>query len=894
MTGHQHEQRHAAALFEREREIAAAERAVDSFCGHAAAGDAPLGGLLLYSGEAGLGKTALLTEVRRIAMERGHCTVLSARGSESVRSVPFHVVRQLLQPAIAPMSAAARKDLFGAWYDIAGPALGVAPPGEGQPDPQGVRDGIDWVITRLARNTAPLVLVIDDAHWADGESLAWLTSFAVRLPELPLLVVLSYRPDELPEHDPAFADLVGGRDARPVVLRELTPAAVADLVRATLGDRADAPFCREVWAVTGGNPYETVELIAKARDRAIEPVEDSAALLRELGAEARGNGLVARLAGLGTEVTRFAYAAAVLGTEISPQLAANLAAVSPATAAECADRLREARILTGSSDLEFVHPLIATAIYQAIPAATRTAMHGQAAWAVSQAGHGPAAASRHLLEVHPEDDPHLVRQLRAAAREHLAVGAPHAARRCLERALAEPPPDEERAALLYELGCSTLLTAPHTTIGHLREALALPDLPEELRVDAAYRLSQAYGHNSQLPEAAEVVAVQAARTPNGPGLMRLQVAHCLWKSMRADDADSFGRTQRIADVADRLDGGCDAERALLALRAFEGMLRGEDALRVTEVNDRALVDGRLAPGMGWTNTEWGFEIPSIICLTFAYTDRLDHAEELSSEAVRAFEISGWSGAHLAFAHDLAGLVRRRRGSLAEAETFLREGLRLAGRLGPGLPVQWDGTCLLIDTLLARGHVAEAQAVAEANSFRAPYSPAVVMPDAACLAGRLLLARGRRAEAVTELEAAGRKLAERGRNNTLWAPWALDLADALADDDPERARTLSAQAVQHAARFGTDTAIGEALRRASALAEDGRALSMLESAVGHLRRSPSRYEYAAALVDHGAALRRDGQCGRAADRLREGLGLAEECGADGVAKKAREELAAVGL
>ncbi|KOG80444.1 hypothetical protein ADK38_39160, partial [Streptomyces varsoviensis] len=137
----------------------------------------------------------------------------------------------------------------------------------------------------------------------------------------------------------------------------------------------------------------------------------------------------------------------------------------------------------------------------------------------------------------------------------------------------------------------------------------------------------------------------------------------------------------------------------------------------------------------------------------------------------------------------------------------------------------------------------------------------------------------------------RKLAERGRNNTLWAPWALDLADALADDDPERARTLSAQAVQHAARFGTDTAIGEALRRASALAEGGRALSMLESAVGHLRRSPSRYEYAAALVDHG---RRGGQGGRAADRLREGLGLAEECGADGVAKKAREELAAVGL
>ncbi len=347
-------------------------------------------------------------------------------------------------------------------------------------------------------------------------------------------------------------------------------------------------------------------------------------------------------------------------------------------------------------------------------------------------------------------------------------------------------------------------------------------------------------------------------------------------------------------MVDRLEGADDAERALLALRAFDGMIRGENALRVSEIIDRALVDGRLTPGMGWTNTEWGFEIPCVICLTLAYTDRLDDVADLSDEAVRAFEISGWSGAHLAYAHDIVGLVHRRRGQLELAETFLREGLRLAGRHGPGMPVRWNGTCLLIDTLLARGHVAEAQAVAEANSFRAPYSPAIVMPDAACLAGRLLLARGHREEAVAELEAAGRRLAERGRNNTLWAPWALDLADALAEEDPERARDLSTQAVQHAARFGTDTAMGEALRRASALAEKSRALPMLERAVGHLRRSPSRFEYAAALVDHGTALRLDGQCGRACDQLRQGLDLAEECGADGVAKKAREELAAVGL
>ena len=103
-------------------------------------------------------------------------------------------------------------------------------------------------------------------------------------------------------------------------------------------------------------------------------------------------------------------------------------------------------------------------------------MHGQAAWVVARVGRGAAAASRHLLEVHPDDDPELVEQLREAAAEHLAVGAPDAARRCLERALPEPPLPEIHARVLYELGCATLLTSPVTTIGHLREALHTPGL----------------------------------------------------------------------------------------------------------------------------------------------------------------------------------------------------------------------------------------------------------------------------------------------------------------------------------------------------------------------------------------------------------------------------------
>ncbi|RLU80444.1 hypothetical protein CTZ27_35040 [Streptomyces griseocarneus] len=892
MSGPQREQNASAALFERELELKTARQAVHRLCGHVAEGRTRLGGLLLYSGEAGLGKTALLTEIRRHATESCQCTVLFARGSESARSVPFHVIRQLIQPMLAGLSPADRQDLLGDWHGIVGPALGIIPPA-GQQDPQGVRDGLDWLVTQLATTKGSVVLVIDDAHWADAESLSWLTDFAVRLRETPMLAVVAYRPGELPDHTPKFRDLVNGRTSRPVELRKLTPDAVSQLVHDAYGDEADDPFCREVWAVTGGNPFEAVELIAKSQDRDLKPIEEFAVQLRGLGSETRGSGLVAAVEQLGAPVLRFAYAAAVLGTEISPSLAANLAAMGPAQAEECADKLRKARILSGSTDLEFVHPLIGTAFYRAIPAATRTAMHGQAAWAVTEAGQGAAAASRHLLEVHPDDDAELVGQLREAAREHLAVGAPDAARRCLERALREPPPEEDRASVLYELGCATLLTSPPTTINHLKAALALPDLSDEMRVNATYRLSQAYAHSNQPREAAEVLLREAARTPAGPGRMRLQAAYYLWQGTQVDEDDSLGRSQRISELADHLPGRDNAERALLTLRAFDALIRGEDAVRIIELVDRILVDGHLPKGLNWTNTEWGFELPCILGVVYAYTDRLDQAEELFDEAVSDFEVSGWRGAHLAFANHFLGMVHRRRGELDHAEQLVRKSLKLAKRLGPNLAIQWDSICSLIDILLARGDTQAAWAVAEENGFRAPYSPAVIFPDAACMAGRLLLAVGRTKEAIAEFETAGRKLEERGRNNTLWAPWALDLAVAVAPDDPERAKALADRAVRNAARFGTDTAVGEALRLAARVeADPEEAERKLGRAVTQLRRSPCAYEFAAALVDHGTALRALGRTAEAGERFREGLAQAEKCCADGLVEQARTELAAL--
>ncbi|WP_369231611.1 AAA family ATPase [Streptomyces sp. R21] len=876
-----------ASLWERDAELAGVERAVEALRADATTS----GSLLVFSGEAGIGKTALLAEVRRIA-EAGGCTVWSARGGETVTSVPFNVIRQLLQPALLSLLPEEAREYLGDWYEIAGPALGVTDPGERTADPQGVCDGLVAAVRRLAKREWPLVLVIDDAHWADQETLHWLAAFAERLDDLPVLVVVARRPGEVTGERARHLEAVAAATRRVATLSALTPDAAAGLTRATVGEHADAPFCREVWAVTGGNPYETVELLAKVQDSELEPAESSAAELRALNRSARGRGLVARLEGLGIDATRFAWAAAILGTEISLDLAAQLAGMPHDEAVRCAELLGAARILTAApesagglgadGDLEFVHPLIATAVYRSIPDALRTAMHGQAAWAVTESGRGAAAAARHLLEVHPDDDPELVEQMREAAREHLAVGAPDAARRCLERALAEPPLPEVHARVLYELGCATLLTAPATTIGHLRAALDRPGLEGDLRVDAVFRLSQALLHNDQLDEAVRTVDAEAARLAPGSARMRLQAVHYMWEGIHAGEEHSPDRSRSLAELVRTCTGRDNSERALLILRGFDAMTRGESAEEVVELCDRALVNGRLAPGLGWTDTEWGIELLMMLGSSYAYTDRLERAESLFSEALRAYTTAGWSGGHLALAHAFLGLAYRRQGRLKDAEAILRDSLRLAERVGRGLPLYWSATCGLVDTLLARGHVDEAAEIAERYGFAPPYPSTIVLPDTRSVRGRLLLAIGRTKEGINELEAAEKAAGARGHHNTVMAPWAVDLARALAKEDPPRAAALAKDARRQAERFGTDTAIGEALRCAAALETGQRAIQLARQAVVYLEASPCQYEHAAARVEYGIAA-------RSVSDLNKGLALARSCGADGLAVKAQQVL-----
>ncbi|WP_328498262.1 LuxR C-terminal-related transcriptional regulator [Streptomyces sp. NBC_00414] len=302
----------------------------------------------------------------------------------------------------------------------------------------------------------------------------------------------------------------------------------------------------------------------------------------------------------------------------------------------------------------------------------------------------------------------------------------------------------------------------------------------------------------------------------------------------------------------------------------------------------------LAGGFGWAEADRGFEVPVLVALTFMYADRPGRTEELFAAGIADFERQGWHGAHLSFGYTLLAYVRFRRGRLAEAEDFVRAGLRLAERVGPGTPAHWYAVGILVEILLARGRLTEATQTAEDYAFEQPFPAAVVFPDSQTVHGELLLARGLAKDAAAELAAAGRRLDPRGMRNPAWCPWQLHLARAESHDSPERAVATAADAVRRARLYGAPSAVGQALRAAADVSSGSARVKLLEESVDHLERSPAAYELACALVALGAELRRGSRPGEAAEHLYRGLDAAVQCGADGLAEAARDELEAAGL
>ena len=595
----------------------------------------------LVAGEAGIGKTRLLAEFAHAVHGRG-ALVLYGRCEEEP-TVPYQPFVEALEP-------------FVDWETLAA-GLGSARggrPGAPDADPAGDRarqfDAVAEWLEELAQ-IRPLVLVLDDLHWAEPATLLLLRRLATRPQRSALLLVGTARDTEVGAAHAVTATIAEIRRDRPVVriaLQGLDATAVAAVVEEVTGTRPDRAAARALRARTAGNPFFARELAHHSSDVASLPQS----VLEVVGAR------VARLA----EVTqRLLELAAVAGSDVDAELLlagsgetddAVLDAIDEALRAQLLRELPEGR-------LAFVHDLVRDALTRSLSSPRRARLHGRVGsvlaerarraperWLAPLAHHALAAASEdaepavgYALEAARlamerlawEDAVELLERAEALARkaaappERLAevlvalgdarqrAGEGYAGRVAFEEAarLARAAQRHDllaRAALgIAGLGV-TVVSVDEPLIALLDEALvALGPEPSALRVRVLSRLAiaLAYAPAEERRRALVTEAVATARSLRDPGALAValtasHVVHWAPEHLRA----RLAAADELVGLGERAD---DAEIELHGRhwRVVDLLERGDVAAAESEIvrYERLAAEARL-PAFSWYVPAW--------------------------------------------------------------------------------------------------------------------------------------------------------------------------------------------------------------------------------------------------------------------------------------------------
>jgi DNA-binding SARP family transcriptional activator/tetratricopeptide (TPR) repeat protein len=400
----------------------------------------------LVTGEPGMGKTRLLAEFARTVHD--HDALVLYGRCEEEPTIPY-------QPFVEALEPLAGSDT---------PIVGLMQAGGGRPgapaaDPQGDRarmfDAVAESFERIAR-LRPVVLVLDDLHWADRATLLLLRRLATRPHRSSLLLLGSARDTELPPGHPLTAALAQIRRDRPVLrlaLQGLDDAAVATLVAELTGVRPDRAAVRGLSERTAGNPFFVRELT----QHAVEAAESAPVPHGVLDIVA------ARVGRLRDQTQRLLELAAVAGSEFDAEL---LRAGSGEREEVVLDAIDEAlragllRELPDGRQLGFVHALVREALIGALSSARRAHAHRcVAAVLAERAQRAPerwmAALAHHALAGASDDaEPALAYALDAArhAVERLAWEDAIDLLTRAEALASKAAPPERLAEVLVALG----------------------------------------------------------------------------------------------------------------------------------------------------------------------------------------------------------------------------------------------------------------------------------------------------------------------------------------------------------------------------------------------------------------------------------------------------------
>jgi AAA ATPase domain len=165
--------------------------------GRIAAAIADPGRAVVVEGEAGIGKSALLSAGAELAREAG-ARVFMARGGWLERDFGHGVTRQLFERPVRSAQASQRQRWLTGAAGLAAPVLGLeatSGPGGGEDPAFAAQHGLYWLTANLAAD-GPLVLVVDDLHWVDLASFRWLVYLGRRLQDLPVVLLAAWRVGE--------------------------------------------------------------------------------------------------------------------------------------------------------------------------------------------------------------------------------------------------------------------------------------------------------------------------------------------------------------------------------------------------------------------------------------------------------------------------------------------------------------------------------------------------------------------------------------------------------------------------------------------------------------------------------------------------------------------------
>jgi DNA-binding SARP family transcriptional activator len=387
--------------------------------------------IVLVAGEPGVGKTRLAHQFGAVALAE-NATVLLGRCS--------------LEP-LAPFEP------FAEALARAGLADALQP---GDTGDTGARlrlfDAVDSALTDLAAR-APLLLMIDDLHWADHGTLL-LTSFLLRSSRAgPMLLLGTYRDTEVGRRTPltsALAELRRSGALDRVDLRGLTVDDVAALAASVLGSSEIAP---RVHSRTGGNAFFVEEVLRELAESGPEAVPES--IRHAVGV---------RLSRMSDEANELIAAAAILGLENDVRALQATAGLEPEVAESAFDELLRARLLRPTANprrFEFTHALVREAVHDECNVLRRARLHHRAAVALAALGEDShlEEIATHLFDAATEDPRRVAEMLARAGHRALDRLAYEDAAERFERALEALEPagaDDEFGPLLLARGDALL------------------------------------------------------------------------------------------------------------------------------------------------------------------------------------------------------------------------------------------------------------------------------------------------------------------------------------------------------------------------------------------------------------------------------------------------------